>query len=155
MLTDYFLEHNFDIIALTETWLSDNPDKHKKEIGDITPVGYDFFHIPRNHRTGGGVAILHKDSIKRKECAVFNASTFESLCCDLNVTGTFSPVRLVVIYRAHWKQMEAQGTKGEVPAHSLLTDIIKNSEKTGNKNKSNRIEFQITIIKKQCRFCNY
>ena len=51
--------------------------------------------------------------------------------------------------------MEAQGTKGEVPAHSLLTDIIKNSEKTGNKNKSNRIEFQITIIKKQCRFCNY
>ena len=56
---------------------------------------------------------------------------------------------------ANWKQMEAQGTKGEVPAHSLLTDIIKNSEKTGNKNKSNRIEFQITIIRKQCRFCNY
>ena len=68
MLTDHFLEHNSDIIAITETWLGNTP-RHKKAVGDVTPLGYDFLHTPRSNKGGGGVAILHKESIKRKDCA--------------------------------------------------------------------------------------
>ena len=36
-LTDFILENNFDIIALTETWLS---DADAVTLGDLTPAGY-------------------------------------------------------------------------------------------------------------------
>ena len=44
MLADYICEHDFDIVALTETWLSDQ-DKHKRVIGDLVPEGYSMCHI--------------------------------------------------------------------------------------------------------------
>ena len=52
-LSDYILEHDLDIVALTETWLS-NTDKHKKTIGELSLPGYDFYHVPRLNRSGGG-----------------------------------------------------------------------------------------------------
>ena len=78
ILEDYILEHNLDIIALMETWLS-NSEKHKKTIGELTLPGYEFFHVPRPNRGGGGVGIIHKDSISRAYSSQYQASSFESL----------------------------------------------------------------------------
>ena len=86
VVCDYILEHDFDIIALTETWLS-NSDKHKQTVGELTLPGYNFFHVPRPIRTGGGVGIIHKESITRVASSLFQATSFESLCCDLNFKG--------------------------------------------------------------------
>ena len=50
---DYILELNvnFDIIAVTETWIEPNL------ISDFSVNNYDAFHITRGNRRGGGVAI--------------------------------------------------------------------------------------------------
>ena len=98
ILTDYFIEHDFDLVALTETWLS-STNEHQKIIGDLCIPGYDLCHVPRSDRPGGGVALLYKESIKRGPVTSHNGAAFESLCCDLTVNGTFSPVKIVVVYR--------------------------------------------------------
>ena len=76
-------------------------DKHKKEIGELTLPGYDFCHIPRPSR-GGGVALIHKKTISRSTCSNYEASSFESLCCDLTFKDHKSPIKLVIIYRLHY-----------------------------------------------------
>jgi len=90
IINDHIIEHDFDIIAITETWLS-NTDKHKKAIGELTLPGYEFFHVPRQIRSGGGVGIIHKESVTRGNCTQYNASSFESLCCDLTFKGHITP----------------------------------------------------------------
>ena len=62
---NYFIETRVDIAAITETWLS-STDKHRKTIGDITLPGFDFVHVPRSQRSGGGDrSSLLKDNQKR------------------------------------------------------------------------------------------
>ena len=97
LLADYIVENDFDIIGLTETWLS-NDDKRKKVIADIVPDGYDMVHIPRPN-LGGGVAIVHRCSFKRGPITSHQAETFESILCEL--THGSSTTKLVVIYRPH------------------------------------------------------
>ena len=43
-ITDYVLEHDIDILCLTETWLSTDDDLL---VTSITPDGYTFHHVPR------------------------------------------------------------------------------------------------------------
>ena len=50
--TDFFIENDFDIIAICETWLRDGDNA---VISRITPDGYSFQHRPREEKAGGGV----------------------------------------------------------------------------------------------------
>ena len=49
-----------DIVAFTETWLSNELDD--KYICDICPTGYEFYNMPRGSG-GGGVSLLYKKRI--------------------------------------------------------------------------------------------
>ena len=44
---EYVIDHNTDVVALTETWLKadDQHQDNAKYIGDVTPDGYDFKHV--------------------------------------------------------------------------------------------------------------
>ena len=46
-ICDYITERDFDVICLTETWLSENDDA---VIHALTPDGYNFHHLPRPTR---------------------------------------------------------------------------------------------------------
>ena len=56
------IDNKLDICMLTETWLSNNVSDNSK-IGELTPNSFDFYHIPREERCGGGVGVLIKKSI--------------------------------------------------------------------------------------------
>jgi len=96
ILQDYFVENDLDIVAFTETWLTEN-DTESKTIGDLKPDGFDFKHIPRPDRRGGGVALLYRDTIKCKVHTPYRAESFESMICDL-ISGSCK-FKLVVVYR--------------------------------------------------------
>lgn len=57
----HIVEHDCDIIAVTETWLPCEDLLANQIIGDVCPKGYKMSHIPRGtgHR-GGGIGILYK-----------------------------------------------------------------------------------------------
>ena len=61
-LSDFIPSYDFDVVALTETWLGSAVDK--TYLGELVPCGYLIKHVPRNRkRHGGGVAVIYKASI--------------------------------------------------------------------------------------------
>ena len=54
------INNNFDIVALTETWLNEN----NKD--DYVLDGYEVCHTVRKNRKGGGVAVYIKNGINYK-----------------------------------------------------------------------------------------
>ena len=55
-IKDYIADNKLEIVALTETWLS-NDDGDQRYVKKMTPSGYKWVHKPRKGR-GGGVALL-------------------------------------------------------------------------------------------------
>ena len=87
-----------DAVVLTETWLKGD-DSDQKIIGDLTPSGYTFRHIPRIIKTGGAVGMLLRDTLTIEHQATFKARSFENL--QLTITSGGTNVRVAVIYRLH------------------------------------------------------
>ncbi|XP_072017730.1 uncharacterized protein [Amphiura filiformis] len=94
LFTDYILEHDIDVMLVTESWLK--PDEHVV-IGQCTPPGYEFLHIPRPAGAGyGGIAVVFKTQLNI--CLRSNqlqTTYFESAC----LTDSSCQLNLVVIYR--------------------------------------------------------
>ena len=64
-IADHIIEHNIDVMAICETWL-----KYKRDtsvIKDMLPNGYSIEHTPRPIGKGGGVAIIHRSSLKLRK----------------------------------------------------------------------------------------
>jgi exonuclease III len=87
-------EHNLDVLGITETWLSTHS---KVELKAVCPPGYTITHKPRSGRRGGGVAIIHRDTIHTTVKPTFEAKSFESIEATLTVSSI--TVRLVIMYR--------------------------------------------------------
>lgn len=99
-LCDYIVSNDYDVVALTETWLGTSVDK--KCVGELVPSGYTMKHVPRpGSRHGGGVAVLYKESISFKLLGSSKNTEythFEHMDCDLGMDGT--SFRLAVVYRS-------------------------------------------------------
>lgn len=98
-LSDFIVTNDYDIVALTETWLGTSVDK--KCIGDLVPSGYKFRHIPRpTGKTGGGVALLYKSGMSFRLLSSSKDGEythFEHMDCVITTCDT--SVRLAVVYR--------------------------------------------------------
>lgn len=93
---DYVVEHNLDILAITETWL--NPgDQDAYHVSEICPAGYDFHHIPRADANGGGVGLLVKKSLQIRKQNLEKFKSFEYM--DVLVKYANTCTRLVILYR--------------------------------------------------------
>ena len=120
---DHIIDNNLDIVALTETWLSNEEVNNRRVVMECSTHGFTLHHVPRNSgRTGGGVGVLINDRVKlvtRLE-PINKAVSFESMeminnnnnnniCLKSNiqtssvdcapVTIVSISIRLVVIYR--------------------------------------------------------
>lgn len=94
-IQDFTIDHDLDILCLTETWLtgseSDNP-----VISAMLPNGYSIQHHPRPSR-GGGTAVIHRSSLRiRSMDPPRDFDSFETTNCMLITTQC---IRLCVIYR--------------------------------------------------------
>ena len=75
--TEYLLDHNVDIMLITETWLT--KEKDPVVIGELTLPGYNFINIPRpTNDDHGGIGILYRCSFKLQVIPFeFYSKTFE------------------------------------------------------------------------------
>lgn len=89
-------ETNFSIIALTETWLTDN----NKTLYDIP--NYNSVHSTRVDRRGGGVSLYIDSTLHFKQRIDLNVNNkdIESLFIEILPTeNTIKPMIVGVIYR--------------------------------------------------------
>ena len=71
---DLVVDHDVDILAMTETWLrAGNHDDIA--MGTLCPNSYRFLHVPRPQGRGGGVGLLFKDSLEINSSAPVLPST--------------------------------------------------------------------------------
>ena len=89
------IENSFDILALSETWLSS--DTLPATLNSLTPPGFSIIHNPRLSGKGGGVGFIHRSSLTCTSLKIPTFPSFESLACKLSLPcGTFT---VLVIYR--------------------------------------------------------
>jgi hypothetical protein len=98
IVSDYLCESDLEILFLNETWLTSG-DNSKRVIGDLVPAGYSLKHKPRDSGSrGGGVGILHKESIPlKKQPSSVQAISFESMEGYFILPG--SCLHIALIYR--------------------------------------------------------
>ena len=79
---DHIIDNNLDIVALTETWLSNEEVNNRRVVMECSTHGYTLHHVPLNYgRTSGGVGALINDRVKlvtRLE-PINNAVSFENM----------------------------------------------------------------------------
>ena len=87
------MNHHFDIIGLTETWLNESNQ-------DILGFpNYNHVYMYRQNKTGGGVSILLQTHIQYKELTEFSICNelFECVFVEVEMTG--NNVIIGCIYR--------------------------------------------------------
>jgi exonuclease III len=93
-IRDFIIDNDLDLIALTETWLTDDSDH---TIDQLTPEGYSIINVPREDKVGGGIALLYKSNLNIRSINSNTFNTFEKLECTVTLpTGLYT---IVIIYR--------------------------------------------------------
>ena len=107
-LSDYIVTQDYDIVAITETWLGTSVDK--KCIAELVSSGYSMKHVLHpDSRKGGGVALLYKSTISFRllgSSTTANYTNFEHMDCVLNTAEM--TVRLAVVNRPHCQKIIAR-----------------------------------------------
>ena len=89
-----------DILALTETWLTNTP-KDEYYTKELSFLGYKLINMPRPGAGGhgGGMAIIHKDGLSAQTVATTGAgyTTFEH--CDVKFNNNSGLLNIIVVYR--------------------------------------------------------
>ena len=99
LIGEAVIEHDINILALTETWLTNTP-KDEYYTKELSFSGYKLINVPclggRGH--GGGVAIIHKDGLSAQTVATTGAgyTTFEH--CDVQFTNNSGLLNIIVVY---------------------------------------------------------
>ena len=92
------LEHTFQIIGITESWLKPN------NVNDYTPKGYSHEYNIRLSRNGGGVSLFISDKLtyKTREDLKLETSSESNLVAieiDKHSVGSNKAIIVVLIYR--------------------------------------------------------
>ena len=119
-LHDLLSRSTFDIIFVTETWLTDS-------LSDallLTTSGYSIFRHDRNGKKGGGVAIIYKTTLHLKNIKLNELYlNQEFIICELSLIGYI--YRFVLCYRPpgcidEWNQQFIQCLKSSCESSNNL-----------------------------------
>ena len=93
-LVNYVIQRDLHLCVFTETWFKPDDDV---AMGDITPDGFKLDPVHRCDRIGGGIAVLHKLSLKAKLVKSGHFSSYQYM--ELLLPHGSTSVSLVAIYR--------------------------------------------------------
>ncbi len=114
-LKEYMVQHDIDTLAVTESWLTPSDSKAR---GDLEENGYSLQDIPREDRTGGGVATLSKSNICVRKLPYKRMRSFEYM--ENIVTINSASVRLLIVYRP-----EVDAKKKKIPVSLFFSEFSK------------------------------
>ena len=119
------LDNSLDLIAVTETWLT---DEDYITPGEMCPLKYDIIHTPRQAGKGGGVALVHNEHLHITQCNTRdNFHSFELV--EATLVSNSKTFRIIVIYRPPPSQsnnLKISQFKEEFP--TLLESLVIQNE---------------------------
>ncbi|EFX77783.1 hypothetical protein DAPPUDRAFT_105703 [Daphnia pulex] len=87
---------DLDLLTITEFWLT--PEHGEEILRSVCPDGFRAVKITRPGKSGGGLAVIHRDTIRARSILLeARPATFEKLALSLQFNST--GFNLVVIYR--------------------------------------------------------
>ena len=93
-IRELIAEKSLDILALTETWLSNNDSSKIAELVSDTHI---FYHVPREGRGGGVGLCLSKRFTHVKMIKSLNYTSFEYIHINFSLTNKL--YKIIVLYR--------------------------------------------------------
>lgn len=94
-IRDLINDECLDILAITETWLS---DADLAVISEMTPDTHTFLHTTRQTGRGGGVGVFASKAVEKiRKCVIDKPESYEVLQVQCEVNG--NRITLIVIYR--------------------------------------------------------
>ena len=81
-------------------FIIDNKSDESAVLSDLVPQGFPIQHNHRSQGTGGGVAIIHKDSLKMQSSECQNFKSFEFV--ERKFISRSSSFNFVVVYRPQY-----------------------------------------------------
>ena len=94
IICDFIIDQEFDLLCLTETWLSET-EQDGPVLNALLPKGYCIQQVSRKSR-GGGIALIHRENIKAKRISTATYQSFEVLECLIHESVD---IRLSIVYR--------------------------------------------------------
>ena len=117
IINDVIDSNQTDLIFITESWLS--PSGDEVLITELTPPGYKCISNPRSDRAGGGIAIIHKDYIKKIKYEIIN--NFSSFECS---KFTASNTTFIILYHPPPSDVNKTTNRAFVDEFQLLIESI-------------------------------
>lgn len=91
-------ENNLQVLAITETWLRED-SLTVEALETLLPENYSIKSVPRVHRRGGGVAIVHLSHLEVNEIRFQETKTFEYVAVAITLPGFWQEVVFLDVYR--------------------------------------------------------
>ena len=95
LIRDLLCEENFDVFAVTETWLN---SFDTAKINEMTPPTHTFLHVPRHGRVGGGVGLFVSNALSHVRLMDrIEVNSFEYMMVSFKCSNKW--IKLIVLYR--------------------------------------------------------
>ena len=75
VINEEIIQHDWDILAITETWLKQTGDE--AIVTELLPPGYTFHHVARSRGRGGGVAVVYRNTYNTEILPKLHFTTIE------------------------------------------------------------------------------
>ena len=123
---DLILDSDCDLVFMTETWLKESGDDPL--IKELVPSTFDILFLPRLNRTGGGVAIIYKRSLKIQTYQLDRSpKSFEY--CSLKVMTSDVSLYCACVYRPTRSEINRQSVNVFLEEFNNFLDSINKQNK--------------------------
>ena len=122
-ICDLVISQRIDILAVTETWLSPGNDSDPTLATVLSTLqDFDFLHLPRSMKAGGGVGVFLRKGFHVKQNSTIDFKSMEYM--DLTISSSNSSMCFLVVYRPPPSKANKLTSRIFLDEFSILVEVL-------------------------------